>query len=330
MNIRTDDLLASIAARRKGRVLSQNNAFLCFEPRVEVVTGWIVNEASGAAPTLELLPVSETKRAHILRKDREARRPVDGTLADREAALSDAAPPGVGLSSALKYLHEGRARGRVERGASSSSDSRLGNLHALAAPLREALYARLRQDEVEEVIPSWDADAGAVVWTETIVYADPDSPLDFLLDDAHELAKWLGEKDADCAAAWGPESREVGWRTRERAFSRCALAAELVSAASFVSAEPRSLLQILRSFPEYAAAPSVDLETLAVPHSIPSKKAPGAVVYTKECVDCGQAFGLTAALIDALITKHGKLPIKCKPCFKKAQREQASPPPADD
>ena len=116
-----------------------------------------------------------------------------------------------------------RKEGRIERGTTSSSDKKMGNLHALARPLHAAVYAILGEQSALERIPEWSKDEKMVIWTETEVVADP--TMSSLLKDPVSVVKWLVEHDT-------PVLELEPWRAAERMFNICAVAAELVSVAS--------------------------------------------------------------------------------------------------
>ena len=78
---------------------------------------------------------------------------------------------------------------RTERGSPSPLTKRLGNLHAKARPLRQALYARMLINKVTEVYPEWDWESKQVMWVKIEVF--PDKNLDCLLGSPSDAIKKL-------------------------------------------------------------------------------------------------------------------------------------------
>jgi hypothetical protein len=240
-------------------------------PALTVYDGWRLQAATAGGEDV-LVPTraaSARARAADVRSAREVQ-PALAAEALRELADESRA------ASAIRDKYAASAKGgAVMRGCSSSSDRRRGSLHALARPLRAAVYARLREPAaVRETLPLWRD--GAVAWVEEAVA--PDAALEALLDDVLAAAAWLdardGDDDADSAGgealqAWPTE--EVTWRAAERRFNRCILVAELcaaaaaaappgvpdASAALAATAPTGSVLALMRRFEAYSAPSSV-------------------------------------------------------------------------
>jgi hypothetical protein len=82
---------------------------------------------------------------------------------------------------------------RFVRGNPDSFTKAMGNLNLVARPLRQALYARLGYDVVQETFPEWDKECNKVTWHTTRVAAD--TSLDALLDDPVRAFEWLANAD---------------------------------------------------------------------------------------------------------------------------------------
>ena len=82
---------------------------------------------------------------------------------------------------------------RFVRGNPDSFTKAMGNLNLVARPLRQALYARLGYDVVQETFPEWDKECNEVTWHTTSVAAD--TSLDALLDDPVRAFEWLANAD---------------------------------------------------------------------------------------------------------------------------------------
>ncbi|GAQ78499.1 hypothetical protein KFL_000140180 [Klebsormidium nitens] len=214
-----DDVIAALAAAGApgSCVLSKDSDFFRYIPRVRVCNNWgIVHgklRLAFAAP-------GSTSRAHT--------REIDFTLA--KWAGQSVGDGGCKLNPSLRG-------GEICRGTSSSSDKRMGNLHGITRPLRAAVYARLGERSAVEKWPEWDETSGIVLWQERELEAD--ASLDGLLDDPGKVVAWIEEQDGSFVGE--------RWRKVERAFNRCAIAAELCSAASRGSKRP---LELQRLFTE--------------------------------------------------------------------------------
>jgi hypothetical protein len=108
--------------------------------------------------------------------------------------------------------------GKLRRGNADRHTRTLGNLHAIARPLRAALYARHGIGEVIESLPAW-RDGGFVL---EVTEVGPDATLDHLLDDASAAFDWIRRADKDGLA-------EVAYEDRTHAAAM--IAAELCDAA---------------------------------------------------------------------------------------------------
>lgn len=309
----TDDVLASLAATTAHGVLSRDGDFFRYSPRIQVYTGW--ERSTGR---IRLIP-GATER-HAL-NTREPRR-IDTELGRLHLATAAAAPARGSLTATqAKYDPRNKARGRIERGSTTSSDRRLGNLHDLARPLRAAVYHRLRlpvDRPVREIMPIWDDALMGIDWSERAVL--PDARLDALLDDVRACERWLAARDAVPVAAKWSDPVEVAWRERERTFARCVIAAEIVSAAALPGDKmDRSVLALLRAFPEYQrAVAAVDSATVLLPQRMDDKSAKalddGPLAYTSNCRDCGRKFGLTKNHLSWFRDNGYSLPIRCEAC----------------
>lgn len=249
-----DDVLASLAASFPGScVLSNDDDFYGYQPELVIYHKWRL-------PRTGL--VLEQERSGPRRA--VTSRAIDPHLA--EVALATiAAAPMAGAAPAIRDKYDATARGgRITRGVSSSSDLRMGNLHAIAAPLRAAVYEALGVTEaVLETIPEWDAAAEVPVWRESAL--QPDAALAALLGEAEDAAAWLDSRDESAGGLqdvpW--PSSELKWRASERHFNRRVLACEMATVAACARQErarsgdaeapppASSLLARMRTFPEY-------------------------------------------------------------------------------
>jgi hypothetical protein len=178
----------------------------------------------------------------------------------------------VAMSDEEKWSQQGHANGyrpslradaTIELGTTSSSDKRMGNLHTLARPLRAAVYAILGEHSALERIPDWNEDDQKVVWTETIVVADP--TLSSVLKDPLSVVEWLVERDT-------PVKQVEPWRGAERMFNICALAAELVAASSHGA---WTMLKCMDLFSKEA-----DIIKKTTGHCVPSS-SPGSMIVKR-------------------------------------------------
>ena len=311
-----DDVLAALAASVSGGgVLSRDGDMFRYSPRLRVFDGWSISEEGVLVPT----PASTDRAASSL-ANRSARQ-VDAQLAaDALRELANEAR----ASSAIrdKYLASAKG-GHIRRGVSSSSDRRRGSLHALARPLRAAVYHRLGETMVHELLPEWIGNG--VRWSETMVAGD--ASLDAHISDVVTAAAWLDAVDGDDAidgAAFGKPwaGEELRWRAAERRFNRRALSAELVAAAAAPGdAAGGSLLALMRQFEDYAdATPSAKqsrlrrVSTFADAHPSPSNQPPAV---SMACSDCRTTFGISAGEVAFFEEKGFALPRRCKPCREK-------------
>lgn len=126
----------------------------------------------------------------------------------------------------MKMVSVVSADGQLLRGNPDSFTQTMGNLHMLARPLRQALYARLGIASVFEEIPQWDGLRKCVVWTAEDVTAE--ATLDALLDDPPAAYAWLAQVDA---AHGPPEATQRRYAIRQnrrqwRSYSRSLVVAE--------------------------------------------------------------------------------------------------------
>ena len=321
-----DDVLAALAAFGSGDgvapgggVISRDGDMFRYAPRLAVYDGWRL-EAGPEGDALVLTAAAAGRAvAAASRSARDAKREL------AVSALQELGDEGR-AASAIRDKYAASAKGgSVRRGCSSSSDKRRGNLHELATPLRAAVYARLGESApVREVLPQWrDND---VAWSDMVVL--PDSALDDALNDVVVAAAWLDAHDGhdDDGSPW--PAGEAAWRAAERRFNRRILAAELCAAAADPqSTDPRagSLLALMRSFPEYAAAvPSAKQSSIRRAVTFQSGFDAGPPAMTVKCIDCRASFGIAAGELNFLKQKGFDPPKRCKPC---RERRKATRPP---
>lgn len=126
----------------------------------------------------------------------------------------------------MKMVSAVISNGVLLRGNSDSFTQSMGNVHMLARPLRQALYARLGVVSVREEIPYWDAEQNRVVWSADDVA--PDAALDALLDDPPAAYAWLAQADAAHGPAEAVQKRYAVRQNRRqwRSYSRAIIVAE--------------------------------------------------------------------------------------------------------
>lgn len=225
-----DDVLAALVASadeaKPAALVSRDSDFFWYDRELPVYSGWVLRRG-----TIELTPAAGPAPGGRERP----RRMVQPELA---LAVAEWSVDGV----ITKFCANPRWDNAVTRGVSSSSDRAMGSLHLLSRPVRAAVYARLGAASVAEVLPLW---AGGVVgWPKEDVAAD--ASLDALLDDAPALRAWLEERDignGSSQVSW----QEQRWRNKERDFNRCAVVAELVSAASGGTS---TMCAVMQQFPQ--------------------------------------------------------------------------------
>ena len=321
-----DDVLAALAAfgsgdgaAAGGGVVSRDGDMFRYTPRLAVYDGWRLEAGPEGEVLVPTAAAAGRAAAAAARSARDAQQELARAALQE---LRDAAR----AASAIRDKYAAAAKGgSVRRGTSSSSDRRSGNLHELALPLRAAVYARLGETApVREVLPRWHDDD--VAWSDLAVL--PDAELDDALNNVVDATAWLDARDGhdDDGAAWPPG--EAAWRAAERRFNRRILAAELCAAAADPeSADPRagSVLALLRSFPEYAAAvPNEKQCSMRRAVTFASGFDAGPPAVTATCLDCRASFGIFAGELSFLKEKGFDPPKRCKPC--RDRRKAARPP----
>jgi hypothetical protein len=355
LNADADDVAAAIAASGAG-VLSRDGDFFRYTPPIKVFDGFRIEAGEDGLPLL--LPTPADAAARTARRKWAETREVQPELAAAALAQVRDAHADAGAGRRFdgvrdKFTASAKA-GYVARGVSSSSDRRLGSLHLLARPIRVAVYARLLENDVVEILPTWVD--GRCVFLEEPVAAD--ASLDALLDDPVAAEAWLAARDGDCAsAADGAWSfPDVAWRTAERDFNRIIVAIEMCAAAS--PAGDVSMLRLLRSaFPERYDAPSAapsagDCRPPAVVslHSGGGRPAGrggrgrgfggrsfggGGGRPARECAPegppahsalcaCGSAFSMNASEVGWYAERGFMLPKRCAPCRAVAKARQGA------
>jgi len=252
LNADADDVAAAIAASGAG-VLSRDGDFFRYQPAIAVFDGFRIVAGDDGLPLLRPTPADAAARPSTCAWP--AARAVEPELA--AAALAQIRDAHADAGDARRFdgvrdkFSASAKAGYVARGVSSSSDRRLGSLHLLARPIRAAVYARLGEQDVVEILPAW-ADGRCVFLEEQV---DADASLDALLDDPVAAEAWLAARDGDCASAGAWPSADVAWRAAEREFNRAIVAIEMCAAAA--PGGDVSMLRMLRSaFPERYNAPS--------------------------------------------------------------------------
>lgn len=319
-----DDVLAALAASVSGGgVLSRDGDFFRYAlPPLRVFDGWTLQLASAAGGDV-LVPTAAAAGRAVAAASRSAR-DVQPELAT--AALAELADAGR-ASSAIRDKYAAAAKGGcVRRGTTSSSDRRRGSLHVIARPLRAAVYARLGETgAVREILPQWrDSD---VSWTDEAVA--PDATLDALLDDVSAAAAWLDARDGDDDSNGAPWPQgEAEWRAAERRFNRRVLACELCAAAAdprSADARAGSLLALMRSFPDYAAAPEPSEQERSMAREVTFAGGfdDGPPAFRATCVDCKAGFDISHGEKKFMEEKGFTLPRRCRAC---RDRRKASGP----
>lgn len=245
-----DDVIAALAAAHGtdgtdgAVVVSSDGDFHRYDSPLRVCSRWRVRQNR---LFLEPSAASPDSATALRPPGRNRPRPIEPGLA--ELALAPDSPWGIQSNVIADQYRASAKQGRVIKGVSSSSDRALGNLHVIARPLRAAVYSLLREERALEVVPEWDLAAGRVDWTPLEVKADPDPMLRGVLKDLGATAAWLEEREGPVldGVLGGVSARAAA----ERKFNRCALAAELVAAASGGS---QTMFSGLAAFPEFTAS----------------------------------------------------------------------------
>lgn len=208
-----DDICISIAQRFACGIVSGDTDMLRYEDwdaSEKLFSHWIIDKQNG----LQLVP-------------QPRKSPPRHKIAARNAKATSA---NLNLHAELVKSHHLKliltlGDGVYRRGNADENTRALGNLHAIARPLRRALYARLDIPRVREIYPEWDSVNDKVVWVDEFVYAsDRDASLMSLLDDAHRMCQWLELHAAKTVV--DSSKRE------SRRFAQTIMAAELAAAAS--------------------------------------------------------------------------------------------------
>jgi hypothetical protein len=187
-----DDVLAALAHKHDGVVLSRDADFYRYVPKIRVVRGYSIDH--GRLVLDENAWKRDDLRASPIGIDPELANPITHRA----------------------WVHAFPAESMYRRGASSSSDRQCGSLHVLSRPLLAAVLHTKGARSVVEEIPEWDATTGSVRWNTVVVRADS-SQADTLSDVA-TMVRWLAERDS-------PVDR--GWRGMERNFNRHVVAASM-------------------------------------------------------------------------------------------------------
>ncbi len=208
-NVDADDVVIATALHYSGDVLSQDRDMLRYTDVNWHSTRLYESFRLNRHGRLELHPRSDM---HNTAHERQARA--------LRLELEHWRMPQMKMVSALI------SNGVLLRGNSDSFTQSMGNMHMLARPLRQALYARLGVDSVCEEIPCWDAEQNRVVWSADDVA--PDAALDALLDDPPAAYAWLAQADAAHGPAQAVQKRYAVRQNRRqwRSYSRAILVAE--------------------------------------------------------------------------------------------------------
>jgi len=111
--------------------------------------------------------------------------------------------------------------GTYVRGNADGLTKRCGNLHAIATPIRRAVYKHIDVEAVHETYPVWDAEKERAAWFEGRIHADDSEFADELEPDT--ILRYLTERDT----VEPPCTHTAAWRRHARE----AMAAELYCAA---------------------------------------------------------------------------------------------------
>ena len=212
---------------------------------------------------------------------------------------------------------------RYVRGNPDSFTKAMGNLNLVARPLRQALYARLGYDAVQETFPEWDNGCNGVTWHASSVAAD--TSLDALLDDPVRAFEWLADADKcphAAKAASGPQERRA-WRS----YSQAMLVAEYCFTArrgdtkhTENTSEPCStpgehelinLVMIAKTVdPFFSAEATATRDPWCIPAHLLEQVCPG----------CGHHSNCVYGELEFLWSKGFSQPKLCKQCRKRRKR----------
>ena len=127
----------------------------------------------------------------------------------------------------MKRISQMITAGRLLRGNTDSFTKAMGNLNIVTRPLRQALYARIGLDAVQEDIPVWNAELQVVSWNNDLVPAD--ATLDALLCDPEKAFAWVVQQD-DAAAPLIAKSKRKRLQEQNgqhwRSYARAMIVAE--------------------------------------------------------------------------------------------------------
>eukprot|EP00386_Alphamonas_edax_P001826 GDKI01005497.1.p1 GENE.GDKI01005497.1~~GDKI01005497.1.p1 ORF type:complete len:502 (+),score=89.82 GDKI01005497.1:184-1689(+) len=291
------DALAAIGFSQGGQgVLSRDSHFLSYKQSLVVFNGYRTI-GSGRNTYLELARVDAginpaRTRATLQRLEAQGKTRPEINPAIAEQVLARSADR-EHYANIVSKIVPGRGVSKKTWGSSSSSDKRLGNLHAKIAPLRAAARARWNWpkegDRLQEFVPVWRRGRDPAVEWEELPVAEVNADLDKLLDDPFAAVKWLAEQDEKCACHWPNEPEEAAWRETERHYNRCVMVAE---ACAVAQKSPVMLLDILMLFKEFQNA-----------HPTPKQRALPNQYPELECARCHSLFdawptGFQGQLVD--------------------------------
>jgi hypothetical protein len=208
------------------------------------------------------------------------------------------------------------------RGNPDSFTKAMDNLNLVARPLRQALYARLGYDVVQETFPEWDKECNGVTWHATSVAAD--SSLDALLDDPLRAFEWLANADNKSHTARAASGRDCrAWRS----YSQAMLVAEYSFAArcgdtkhTKITAEPCStpvvheLINIVRIAQSVDPRFSAEATATRDPWRIPTH------LLEKMCSVCSNSSNCGYGELEYLWSKGFSQPKLCKQCRKRRKK----------
>ena len=216
---------------------------------------------------------------------------------------------------------------RYVRGNPDSFTKAMGNLNLIARPLRQALYARLGYDTVQETFPEWDKGCNGVTWHASSVAAD--TSLDALLDDPVRAFEWLTNADNNPHASRAASGKSTSQECRTwRSYSRAMLVAEYCFAARRGNAkhtenatEPCStsesgvhelinLVLIAQSVDPFSAEATATRDPWSIPKHL----------LEQVCPVCSSSSNCAYGELEFLWSKGFSEPKLCKQCRKRRKR----------
>jgi len=200
------------------------------------------------------------------------------------------------------------------RGNSDSFTKSMGNLNVVARPLRQALYARLGLESVEETIPVFNKISNDVEWSKISVVAD--NSLDELLKNPEQAFQWLGtaDKAPPMSSNRYTQSQCRIWRSYSQAMT-VAEYCYTVQQANTINTN-----SVLIDYIHMAQS----LDPNAADAHVTPWRIPDHMLETL-CSRCGKTSNCVSGELEFLWSKGFSLPKLCKLCRKERQATNQRP-----